>query len=283
MNRRIAWMVGCWAGVGMGASLAAAPGPSYECLIEPAQVVELRTTVEGLIDKVHVRRGDSVRRGQVLAELQSRAEKLAVESARFRSQMVGQVATAENRVAYAMKKFERMDQLKAQQMVSAQARDEADAELQLARAELTAAHEDRDLAAIEYQRAAEQLAMRTLVSPFDGVVADRLLNPGDLAEAGSGRKAVLKLAQIDPLRVDIVLPAALFGHVRPGARGVVVPQTGGARQTATVRMVDRVVDAASGTLVARVELPNRNGSVPSGVRCKAEFDPPLAGPAAARP
>ena len=48
-----------------------------------------------------------------------------------------------------------------------------------------------------------------------------------------------------------------------------------------VRMVDKVVDAASGTLVARVELPNRDGSLPSGVRCRAEFDPPMIGTAAA--
>ncbi len=281
MKWRIASVLTGVVGLAAGPALAALPAVAYECLIEPAQVVELRTTVEGLIDKVHVRRGDNVRRGQVLAELQSRAERLAVESARFRSQMAGQIATAENRVAYATKKFERVEQLQQQQMMSAQARDEADAELRLAQAELKAALENRDLARIEHQRAVEQLAMRTLVSPFDGVVIDRMLNPGDLAESGTGRKAVLKLAQIDPLRVDIVLPGALFGQVRAGARVVVLPQGGGARHVAMVRMVDKVVDAASGTLVARVELPNRDGSVPSGVRCKAEFDPPLAGAAGA--
>ena len=55
------------------------------------------------------------------------------------------------------------------------------------------------------------MALRTLASPFNGVVVDRLLNPGDLAESGSGRKLVLKVAQIDPMKVDVVLPAALFG------------------------------------------------------------------------
>lgn len=258
---------------------AAAPGVvAYDCLIEPSQVVELRSTVEGLIDKVHVRRGDPVKRGQVLAELQSRAEKLAVDSARFRSTMEGQIATAQNRVDYATKKFARADELQKQQMVSAQARDEADAELRLAQAELVAARESRDLARIDHQRAVEQLALRTLTSPFDGVVLERFLNPGDLAESGTGRKPVLKLAQIDPLRVDIVLPRALLGKVKPGARVVVVPQGGGDRYVAAVRMVDKVVDAASGTLLARVELPNRDGTVPAGVPCKAELEVAGASP-----
>ena len=58
-----------------------------------------------------------------------------------------------------------------------------------------------------------------------------MLNPGDLAESGSGRKPVLKVAQIDPLRVDVVLPAALFGQVKPGTEASVVPQRSAVRAT----------------------------------------------------
>ena len=255
-------------------ALAGAAG--YDCLIEPAQVVELRSTAEGMIEAVHVRRGDAVRRGQVLVELQSRAELVAVEMARFRSQMEGQISSARHRIDYATKKAARANELLRENMVSMQARDEAEAELRLAEAELKSGLENRELARIEHQRAVEQLAMRTLISPFDGVVVDRLLNPGDLAEAGSGRKPVLKLAQIDPLRIDVVLPGNLFGKVKPGARLIVTPQTSGLPYVAAVQQIDKVVDAASGTLVVRAELRNRDASVPSGVRCKAEFDPPLA-------
>ena len=229
---------------------------------------------------MNVRRGDKVHRGQVLAELQSRAEKLAVASARFRSQMEGPIATAQNRIDCASKKFARAEELQRSQMGTNQARDEAQAELQLAQAELQAATENRAMARIEHQRAVEQLAMRTMTSPFNGVVVDRLLNPGGLAEAGSGRKPVLKLAQIDPLRVDIFLPGALFGKVKPRDRVVVTPVGVGGRHVALVRMVDRVVDAASGTFVARIELPNPTLSIPGGIRCQAEIEG-VSNPAAA--
>ena len=256
------------------AAAAKTGSPQYECLIEPMQVVDVRSTAEGLLLRVNVQRGDMVRRGQVLAELQSQAESLAVDSARFRAQMEGPILAAQNRIEYATKKLWRAEELQKSNMVSAQARDEAETELRLARSELQVAQENQSLARLEHQRAVAQLSLRTLVSPLNGVVVDRLLNPGDLAEAGTGRKPVLKLAQIDRLRVDIVLPSTLGGKVKPGARVVVVAH-GGVRHQATVRLVDKVVDAASGTLVARAELPNPTGEVLSGVRCKAEFDPAI--------
>ena len=246
----------------------------YDCQIEANQIVEIRSSVEGLIDKVLVKRGDQVRAGQVLAQLESSAEISAVELARYRSEAGGRIASATNRLDYATKKLERSQELQAQNFVTAQARDEAEAERKITESDLRDAKENREVARHEYRHAQDLLNRRTLRSPFNGVVLDRMLNPGDLAEAGTGRKPVLKLAQIDRLRVDIVLPSALGGKVKPGARVVVVAH-GGVRHQATVRLVDKVVDAASGTLVARAELPNPTGDVLSGVRCKAEFDPAI--------
>ncbi|MCW5631781.1 MAG: efflux RND transporter periplasmic adaptor subunit [Rubrivivax sp.] len=251
---------------------ALAHGAGFDCLIEPSQVVELRAAVDGVIAAVHVQRGDVLRRGQVLVELQSSAERLAVEAALYRSKMDGQVATARNRIDYSTKKLARLNELVQQNYASAQSRDEAEAERRLAESELQAAIEGRELARIEHRRAQEQLALRTLASPFNGVVLDRMLNPGDLAESGSGRRPVLRVAQIDPLRVDIVLPAPLFGQVKVGLGATVVPLVGQGRHAAKVKSVDKVIDAASGTFVARLELPNPQLQVPGGARCKAEID-----------
>ena len=250
----------------------------FECLIEAAQVVEVRSPVEGVIANVHVQRGDVVRKGQVLVDLNSTAERLAVESARYRSVMEGQISAARNRIDYSTKKLARVTDLHQQNFSSAQARDEADAERRLAESELQTAIESRELAKIEYRRAVEQLALRTMSSPFNGVILDRLLNPGDLAESGSGRKPVLKLAQIDPLRVDIVLPAALFGQVKPGMKAAVVAQGSTVRYSASVKLVDKLIDAASGTFVARLELPNPAPALPGGARCQAEVEGLVSAP-----
>lgn len=253
-------------------SAALAAGAPFDCLIEPSQVVEVRTPVEGLIDKVHVQRGDTVRRGQPLVELVSSVERSTAESARYRAQMEGQIAAARNRVDYATKKLARANDLAQQNYTSAQVRDEADAERRVAEAELQAATENRELARIEHRRALDALALRSVSSPFNGVVLDRMLNPGDIADAGSGRKPVLRIAQIDPLRVDIVLPAALIGRVKLGQKATVVPMGLAGSYSASVKMIDKVIDAASGTFVARLELPNPALNLPGGMRCQAEIE-----------
>jgi RND family efflux transporter MFP subunit len=264
----------------------AAAASGFECLLEPWQVVEVRASVDGMIASVSVSRGDSIRRGQTLVTLQSAAEKMAVESAAYRARMEGQINAAQNRMEYAAKKLARLTDLRTQNFMSAQGLDEADAEKRLAESELQSAVEARELARIELQRSRELLALRTMTAPFAGVVVDRMLNPGDLAESGSGRKPVLEVAQIDPIRADVALPAALFGQVKPGTRATVTSAVGGGRFEATVRSVDRVIDAASSTFVARLEVPNPKGLVPGGARCTASITgvepPPRSGVARSR-
>lgn len=255
----------------------AAHAGSFECLIDAWQVVEVRSPAEGLIDKVNVQRGDTIRKGQPLVELLSAVERSAVEAARFRAQMEGPIAQSRDRLDYATKKLARASDLAQQHFVSVESRDQAEAERRIAESELKAALENRELAKIDHRHALDVLNLRTMVSPFNGVVVDRLLNPGDIAEAGTGRKPVLKIAQVDPLRVDVVFPAALFGQLKPGMKASVVPQGLGARYAATVKLVDKVVDAASGTFVARLELPNPAHAIPGGLRCQAEF-PSIAPP-----
>jgi RND family efflux transporter MFP subunit len=252
------------------AAVAAEGG--FECLLEPSQLIEVRSPVDGIIANITVSRGDTIRRGQTLVELQSQSERVAVDLARLRSKLQGQVVAAENRIAYATKRLARLADLEKDNFTSPQARDEADAEKRLAEAELQSALEGRELAKLELLRAQEQLALRTVTAPFSGVVVDRMLNVGELAEAGSGRKPVLKVAQIDPMRADVVLPAALFGQVKVGTKAEVRARVGGGQFPAVVRSVDRVIDAASGTFVARLEVPNPGGQVPGGSRCAASIE-----------
>lgn len=263
------WLRGIVAGLLLGG--AAAWANPYECLIEPNQTVDIRSSVEGVIEKVLVQRGDRVREGQVLVQLESAAEASAAELARFRAEARGRVASAQSRLDYAVKKSERNQQLQAQNFVSAQARDEAEAERHITEADLRDARENREMAGYEYRHAVDLLNRRTLRSPFNGVVMDRMLNPGDLAEAGTGRKAILKLAQIEPLRVEVVLPVAAWGKLKKKDTAEVIPETLGGRYAATVSVIDSVFDSASGTFGVRLALPNAAGRLPAGIRCQVDF------------
>lgn len=263
------------AALGLAAAWPAAANP-YDCLIHPNQTVELRSPVEGLIDKVLVQRGDRVRAGQVLVQLESSAEGSAVQLARHRSEAEGRLASAESRLDYAAKKLDRSRNLHQQNFVSAQARDEAEAEKRIIEAELRDARENRQQATLELRHAQDLLQRRVLRSPFDGVVLDRLLNPGDLAESGTGRKPILKLVQVEPLRVEAVLPLAAYNKLQPRSKAEVTPEGIGGSYEAQVKVIDSVFDTASGTFGVRLELPNAKAKLPAGIRCKVDF-PALRG------
>lgn len=250
----------------------AAAETGFACLIEPFQRIELRSPVEARIDAVHVDRGAEVRKGQLLVELDSAAERAALAGARYRAVMEGEMASADSRVEAAKEKLERREAMVRERFISAQDRDDTRTEVQQAEASRTQAQDNRRLAQIEQQRLTELVEQRRLRSPFTGVVTERLQNVGEIAQTGEGARAILKLAQTHPLRVEVVLPVAMYGKVQKGTKAVVeaeAPLSG--RYEAVVTIVDRVVDSASGTFGVRLELPNPQGTIPAGIKCRVGF------------
>lgn len=272
LSRRARGSLASLAGLCALVAMPVRAAPEFDCVIEPRQVVEIRSTVEGLIERIAVDRGDTVTRGQLLVQLDAAVERASVELARQRVELEGAIRSGESRVEYSTRKLQRQEDLFKQNFISAQARDESATERRLAEAELKEALDNKRIAQLDLKRQEELLRLKSIRSPFAGVVVDRLMHPGEVAEAGVGRKPILKLAEIDVLHVEVVLPVAAFGRVRAGSQAEVTPEGPiGGRHAATVKVVDRVLDAASGTFGVRLELPNRGHKLPAGVRCKARF------------
>jgi membrane fusion protein, multidrug efflux system len=215
----------------------------FECLLEPKVVVIVGSPVDGVIKEVTVERGDRVTAGQVVARLESGVEAASVELRRARAD-------------FGARKADRNVELYNRKLISAQEKDELDTELKMNEAELK-----RDI---------EALKLRTVLSPVNGVVVERFVSAGELVRQDKAR--ILKLAQIDPLNVEVVVPAQFYGTIRAGMAGEVrpAPPVKGALR-ATVTVVDPVIDAASGTFGVRLALPNPGGKVPSGIKCRVRF------------
>jgi RND family efflux transporter MFP subunit len=249
----------------------AAATQEFDCMIEARQAIEVRSPVEAVIEQVHVRRGETVKKGQLLVTLASGPERAALSLARSRAQMQGELKSAETRLDIARKKAERAAELFKQSFISANARDESQAELQLATEEVRRVREMQQLNELEARRSAEVLAMRSIRSPLNGVVVEVMLKPGEFG-AITFKDPIMKLAEIDPLHVEVVLPVSQYGQVRQGQRATVMPEqpVGGSYET-RVALVDKVLDAASGTFGVRLELRNRKLDIPAGVRCRVQF------------
>lgn len=162
------------------------------------------------------------------------------------------VSLSQARIEFGKRKMERNESLFQKQLISAQDKDEIETDTKLREEELK-----RDLA---------NLKQRTIVSPINGVVVERKLVAGDLIR--SDKSVVLKLAQLDPLNVEVVLPAEQYGSVRVGMGGKVT--LGGhvaGTYNASVVVVDRVIDAASDTFGVRLQMANPGNRIPAGLRC----------------
>jgi RND family efflux transporter MFP subunit len=264
----------CLAALVSGAAVAQDSKDSkdgFDCLIEARQQIDVRSSAEGVIEAVLVRRGDVVKKGDLLARLSSGPEQATLNLARSRATMEGELKAAEARVDLAKKKWERADELSKRNFVSANAKDEAEAELRLASEQLRAIQESRKLAELEVKRSEEVLAQRSVHSPVNGVVVALLLHPGELASSNQ-KDPILKLMEIDPLHVELVLPVSQFGKIKRGQRARVQPeQPIGGSYNAQVEVVDLTIDAASGTFGVRLLLPNPGNRIPAGVKCRARF------------
>lgn len=247
----------------------AAGNGTHDCLIEPHVVVAVGAAIDGLLDAMNVDRGDLVAKGEVLATLESSAERAAVALAMARAEVEATMKANQARVEFGARRYQRTDELYKKDLVPLRELDEAETQKVLAEISVHEATENRRLAQLELERAKVTLALKTVRSPVDGVVVERLLSPGELVK----QNAILKIAQIDPLRVEVMMPVAMLGKVAVGMRAHVTPEAPVSREplVARVKVVDRVADAASGTFGVRLELPNAKYRLPAGLKCKVRF------------
>ena len=252
----------------MACFAASAAQPPLRCVIEPDRVTEIGTPVIGVVESIHVERGDTVRQGQLLARLRASVERASLGAAEVRAQADADVQAASANYEFQRQKLGRTEELMHKKFVSAQALDQVRAEASVAEQRLAQAREQKRVAKQDLETAQAQLGLRSIRAPFAGIVADRYVNVGERVEV----KPMFRVARIDPLRVEIIASAALFGSISKGMAAQIIPELpNAARVDAKVVLVDRMIDAASNTFRVRAELPNASGALPSGLRCKAEI------------
>ena len=238
------------------------------CLIEPSQVADVGSEVIGILEKLLVERGDMVTKGQATAELDAKVERAALSAARARAKALSELKAAQSSHEFAKRKKDRTKDLYNKKFVSEQTNDQAATESQIAELRYKQAKEQQEVAERELELAQAQLARRTIRSPISGVVIERFLSAGERVE----QKPLMRIAAIDPLHVEVFVSATHFNVVQAGGSVLVRPEIVGFQdRKGKVILVDRVIDPASNTFRVRIELPNPNGVLPPGVRCKVDF------------
>lgn len=252
--------------LGMSGSVVA--GQPMGCLIEPQQVAEVGTPVIGVVESLPVERGDRVSKGQVIAVLRADVERAAVKLAQSRAQAEADEQAARASLSFARQKLERAEDLAARKFISEQDLDQIRTEYEVAEKRLAQAGEQKLIAQRELALALAQLRQRSIRSPLSGFVAERYISVGERVED----QPLFKVVKADPLKVQVLVPAALYGRINVGATARVQPQLpNAAAVNAKITLVDKLIHAPSNTFRVQLELPNPGLSLPAGLRCMADF------------
>ncbi|MGC4062307.1 MAG: efflux RND transporter periplasmic adaptor subunit [Aquabacterium sp.] len=238
------------------------------CLIEPDRVADVGSQSTGVIEKLSVERGDAVASGQVVARLNAGVEKASVSVAEVKARAEAETLQAQAAYELARRKLERTRDLVKRDFVSDQALDQAEAEARVAQQRVEQAREAQRVAHREFMLSNAQLAQREVRSPFAGIVVERYRTEGERIE----REPVIRVARLDPLRVEAIVPASQFGTVKPGQQANIKTDLPDFPVlSAQVTLVDRVVDPASNSFRVRLSVPNPGNRIPSGLRCRIAF------------
>jgi RND family efflux transporter MFP subunit len=165
--------------------------------------VKVGSRVSGVVARLHVRIGDSVARGQLLAELETR------ELAARRDQAAAALAATEATLRYAESDLARKRALSAAQLLSA-------ADLDLAERSRAVAEQQHGEAVANLDYARTQLGYARIEAPIAGIVASVATQEGETVAASLAAPTFVTLVDLTRLEVRAYVDETDIGRIRPG-------------------------------------------------------------------
>jgi len=242
--------------------------PNMDCVLEPSEIVDVGSAVAGVLEAVNVDRSDFIDKGTVLAQLESDVELSTVNLTRARADIDTAIKVREINFNFGERTEKRNQALVRNSTISEQVMDQVETDTLIAKHQVQQEKENKFIAELEYRRANASLHRRTIMSPITGVVIERFKSVGEYVED----EPVLRIAQLDPLHVEVIVPMSNWGQIKSGMRAEVQLEIPGQdKYRATVIRVDQVADAASGTFGVQLVIPNPDYKIPASVRCNLAF------------
>ncbi len=241
-------------------------GGDYTAVAKPWRDVNLSFSRPGRVVRILVHRGQTVKRGQLLAEQNDRSQKIAAAVARLSAVSRLRIQAAEAELA--------QDQVSLKRTLWAAAKHAATAfEVRRAQLKVTIDELSLKLAELKHQhdvlawQAAElAVARRQLRAPFDGMVEDRFIDAGRSVNAF---KKVLQLVQIKRLRIFVSVPLDVAMRLRVGA-GALVHPTEGVLGDGKIRWIASLADSGSNTLTVEISDANPR-AIPAAQQVQVRF------------
>ena len=267
--------------------------PGHVALITAIDTVEVPAREMGILKKIHVREGENVAAGQLLAEIDAAEAELGVRKAREEleiaqaqakhelklkvARLAHAVAEAElTRAVESNKKFAdavsatELDQLRL-------SRDKAQAEIEHAGYELTLAALSVNLKSTELAAAEQALERRRVFAPIAGKVVEVPRRPGEWTQPG---EKLFHIVNSDRVRAECLLSAREFPDDLTGAPVSAALQTKSrdAHFEGRVTFVDPEINAVNGQFRIWAEFDNPGRVLRPGHRVLLTVPDPSTSP-----
>ncbi|MCA9189586.1 MAG: efflux RND transporter periplasmic adaptor subunit, partial [Planctomycetales bacterium] len=239
-----------------------------EAYLEPYRQVDIGSGAEaGRITSVHVHKGDTVAKGQLLMELDSQILKASLDIAIRRSEMRGKLNAANAEMAIRRSRTDKLRALRTDGHATSGELERAETDLAISAATVLLAEEELSLFDLERQRIEAQIVNRQLRSPIEGVVVEIHREVGESALPSDQR--ILTVAQLSPLKVNLQIP---FAHAAKLSKGEqlklrVPTNTKDKTTVAVIELISSVADPASGTVEVQCTVDNSQHDFASGLKC----------------
>jgi len=245
----------------------------------------MHAKVSGYVRKIYVDIGDRVKTGQVLAVLEVPELMAQLQGAgagvRHSQQevqrMQNEVTRDEAQYAALHANAQRLEEadrtrpglIAQQELDDAQAKDRAAAaQVESAKSALSAARQQLEMSQASNTQMAAMSDYTRIVAPFDGVVTWRYADTGSLVQAGtsnSNSAPVVKLAQVNVLRLRIPVPESMAATVRVGQTADVAVQATGEHFTGKVTRFTDALDRSTRTMQVEIDVPNESYKLQPGM------------------
>jgi len=265
----------------------------------PYQEVELHAKVAGYIKRINVDIGDRVKTGQVLAILDVPELKAQVQGATAGvRQTREQITRANSEVQQAQANYDalhaesqRLQQaakaqpglIAQQELDDAMAKDQgAAAQVDAAKSALSATQQQLGVSQADQLRYASMADYSRITAPFNGVVTWRYADTGALIQAGtsnSGSMPVVKLAEVDVLRLRLPVPESLAPFVHVGDTAQIEVQALNKTFSGRVNRDTGALDPSTRTMQVEIDVPNPKGQLEPGMYAQVTLDIQRAGDA----